>query len=91
MVAPTPTIVSGIANDTTMMTDIIAEAMAPVEPSSDRTYTAGKNCIMELDRAVGAHRVIRSKMGSANHIVATKISVSRADLSESEWPLARFD
>jgi hypothetical protein len=61
------TMVIGIANGTTMMADIIAE-----EPSSDRTDTAGKSCITQLGRAVGAHGITRSKMGSANRIVATE-------------------
>ena len=56
------------------MADIIAvPATMGDTPSSDRADTAGKNCITQSDAAVGAHGITRSKMGSANRIVAIEI------------------
>ncbi len=73
MVVPTPTIVIGIANSTTIAKATATMVVTAAEPSSDMTYTADKNCITPLDGAVGAHGITRSKMGSANRIVASEI------------------
>jgi hypothetical protein len=58
---------------TTMATDTTNGEAMVAKPSSDKTDTAGKNCITRSDEAVDAHGTTRSKMGSANRIADTEI------------------
>jgi hypothetical protein len=73
LVVPIRIIGIGIANGTTMMTTDIIGGVTAAEPSSDKTNTAGQNCITRLDGAVGARGTTQSKTASANRTVATEI------------------
>ena len=74
LMVPAHTMVIVIVTVTMMTTGTTyGAAMDMAERLSAMTDTAEKNCITELDQAVGAHGITRSKVGSANRIADTEI------------------